>query len=337
MRLLALAQAYLDARGLVHWAFAELPGTVQNRLAGEGISLHRIDEPPGSPGDARATGAVARAVGAEWLAVDGYHFDAEYQHAAKGSGVSLLVLDDLGEQPFYPADIVVNQNVHAETLSYQVPPSTKLLLGPRYALLRREFLSLRETLRPVSDRVEHILVTFGGSDPDNLTGLALGALATLRLAETTIHVVLGGANPHREELSRLAAQLPSRVNLLYDVRDMPQLMATADLALAAAGVTALELALCGVPAVLCAIATNQEAALQAMEERGTAISIGPAHCTSADIIRTAVLRLLHDPDMRRSLSARSLEMVDGGGVWRVLDAMFPAAGFPVKQDSARDE
>lgn len=322
MRLLALAQAYRDMGGAVHWAFCELPGSVQHRLSAEGITLHRFDAPPASLEDAQATARIAKAIAAPWVVIDGYQFTPSYRRTLKAAGVFLVALDDLGRQPLFDADIVVNHNIYAETLAYRVNPGTRLLLGPRYVLLRREFRSLRATSRPVTSPVRRILLTLGGSDPSNTTALALQALKTMPLSDTTIDVVIGGANPHRNTLEQFAEQAQHKIRLHYNVQDMPSLMATADLALCAAGTTALELAFAGVPAILCATADNQEAALRAFQEQGAALSIGLAESLTVDTIRTALLQLIHDEVLRHTLSSRARALVDGEGAGRVLHAMF---------------
>lgn len=323
MRLLALAQAYRDRGGPVHWAFAEMPGRVRERLLADRICLHELDVRPGSAADAQATVQIAYSVAAPWVVLDGYRFDAQYQRTVKATGVSLLVLDDLAKEPLYDADIVVNQNVHAETLNYRVRPTTRLLLGPRYVLLRDEFRTLKGIGRSSASSVRRILVTFGGSDPENLTSRVLEAVDAMALAEIAIDVVMGSANPHIETVRRLVANARSHVRLFCDVDDMADLMAEAGIALSAAGVTALELAFTGVPTILCATSENQEPALAAFQAHGAALSIGSARSVSNDTIRAAVSRLLRDEALRLTLSVQAQNLVDGAGTTRVLQTMFP--------------
>ena len=57
----------------------------------------------------------------------------------KQAGYRLLVIDDYNHLDYYCADIILNQNLHAFGLSYLCEPYTRLLLGPRFALLRKEF------------------------------------------------------------------------------------------------------------------------------------------------------------------------------------------------------
>ena len=82
----------------------------------------------------------------------------------------LLLADDYGHSVRYTAEIVLNQNLSADERVYENRAAhTKLLLGPRYALIRSEFLDRRRDLSPVAERARRILVTMGGADPDNAT------------------------------------------------------------------------------------------------------------------------------------------------------------------------
>jgi hypothetical protein len=53
-----------------------------------------------------------------WVVLDGYHFTLACQHAVRDAGYHLLVIDDYAHLPEYSCDILLNQNLGAETLSY---------------------------------------------------------------------------------------------------------------------------------------------------------------------------------------------------------------------------
>ena len=52
----------------------------------------------------------------------------------------LGIVDDFAHIPRYHADVIINQNLHASALKYRATPQATYLLGPRFALLRPEFL-----------------------------------------------------------------------------------------------------------------------------------------------------------------------------------------------------
>ena len=77
---------------------------------------------------------------------------------------------------------------------------TRLLLGPSYAMLRREFQAMREWRREIPAVGRTLLITMGGSDPDNFTLRLIKALAEISLPDLEITVVAGGSNPQLADL-----------------------------------------------------------------------------------------------------------------------------------------
>jgi len=175
MRCLALAQAWQDGGGDAVFVLATESPNAEARLTAEGFEVVYINAKPGSAEDARLTTKLAHKYGASWVVVDGYHFGGDYQKIIKEAGLNLLFIDDYGHAGYYPADIVLNQNIHADEDLYRNRASyTKLLLRTRYVLLRREFLRWQGYKREIPEIARKMLVTMGGSDPQNVTLKVLG-------------------------------------------------------------------------------------------------------------------------------------------------------------------
>lgn len=235
MRCLALGQAWQDAGGNVVFAMAESTPAVDARLRCEGMEIVQLDVSPNSVQDVRKVKALAGDRRAAWVVVDGYQFDSEYQRSLKNAGLKLLFVDDLGQCERYFADIVLNQSVHASEEMYANHEIyTRLLLGPRFAMLRRDFQPWTKWRREITPNGHKVLVTMGGSDPDNVTAIVLEALRALEIDELEVVAVLGGSNPHVDSLERFASQSPS-IRFLRDAPNMPELMAWADIAVSVRG------------------------------------------------------------------------------------------------------
>jgi UDP-2,4-diacetamido-2,4,6-trideoxy-beta-L-altropyranose hydrolase len=134
-------------------------------------------------------------------------------------------------------------------------------------------------------------------------------------------VLIGGANPHREALERAAAACPHPVEPAVDVLDVPERMAWADLAVAAAGGSSWELARVGTPQIAIVLADNQRPAGRALGEQGLAVSLGWHADVSTGDIAGAVAGLAADAPRREELSRRGQALIDGRGALRVLSAM----------------
>jgi UDP-2,4-diacetamido-2,4,6-trideoxy-beta-L-altropyranose hydrolase len=318
MRCLALAQAWKDRGGACLFVLGEETG-LEGRLVGEGMEIARVAALPGSAADAAQTVAQARDRGARRMVVDGYCFDAGFQSALRAAGLIVLFVDDYGQADRYEAELVLNQNLYAtEALYPSRRDGTRLLLGTRFALLRREFTATRPAEREFAGPARRILVTFGGADPDNLTQTVIEHAVALPGQHETV-VLVGASNPHRAALERAAAG-SSTVSLVSNASDMPARIAWCDVAIAAGGSTAWELAYLGAPMILAVLADNQTPVARSLADAGAAIDLGRAPEFNRRL-RDELGSLLSDGARRRSLSDAGRAILDGRGAERVVEEL----------------
>jgi UDP-2,4-diacetamido-2,4,6-trideoxy-beta-L-altropyranose hydrolase len=339
MRCLALAQAWQDAGGRALFAMAEATTAIRAKLSAESCEVVTISSSIGTLNDAAETIAVGKDREAEWIVVDGYNFTDDYQCALKESGFKLLVLDDYGQARHYYADLVLNQNVSAsESMYASRNPDTEALLGPHYCLLRREFSAWRDWKRKVSQAGRRVLVTMGGSDPENVTTRIVDALALLTLEDLEGIVVVGGSSPHSEleERSRFPLDKLNKIIVRRDVTNMAELMAWADVAISSAGTTCWELCLLSLPAILVDVAANQTALAQELSRRHCAIHLGRPEDFTPVQLASQLESLLNSWETRDALSVRCRELVDGKGAQRVVSAMRSAIRLrPMRENDSR--
>lgn len=321
MRCLALAQAWRARGGSARFLMADPPPSLQDPLAAEGVVLESLGEEPGSLRDAAATAERARRLGVEALVVDGYAFGPAYRAAAREGGAPMLVVDDLGGDERWEADVILNQNLHARASMYaDRPPGADLLLGPSFALLRSEIRSAA-ALRPedrAAEPVRTLLVMFGGADPVDATGQFLPAVANLD-PEVAVRVLVGPANPRRATLARLAGETAGRLEVVEAGPDhpYPRLLADADLVVTAAGSTCWELCFLGIPFVTVVLADNQAAIAASLQEAGASIDLGPHGEAESAALAKMLERLLADSGLRRAMGRAGRSLVDGRGAERV--------------------
>lgn len=334
MRCLALAQAWQDVGGRAIFALAEATPAVEARLQSEGCEVARLEVEVGSSADAAATASLAQGNGASWVVVDGYEFGADYQSILKSRGLKILFVDDNGHAAHYSADLVLNQNAHAsETFYPSRDASTRLLLGPRYAMLRREFTKWRDWKREIPTVARKVLVTMGGSDPDNVTERVVHAILAEPALEATI--VVGGSNPHLPRLQTQIAAGRSNVRLAENVTHMPELMVHSDVAISGAGTTSLEMCFLGLPALLVVLADNQRPAAEELGRRGAIVNLGEGTDLGAAVLSLQLASLVNSQELRNTMSARGRELVDGFGAERVVRALRPSA-LRIRRATAED-
>jgi UDP-2,4-diacetamido-2,4,6-trideoxy-beta-L-altropyranose hydrolase len=321
MRCLALAEAWMDTRGQVIFVSACASPAIENRLEIKGILVIRICQDAGTSGDAAETIRLAREHGADWIVVDGYQFDSAYQKSIHASGLFLLFIDDFGHADRYYADLVLNQNVYADLSFYPAhEPSTRFLLGTQYALLRKEFLDWAGWKREIPGRARKILVTFGGSDPGNVTLEVLNGITILDLCELEVIVIVGGANPNATLIEEAVRIFP-QFRIVRNAENMPELMAWADVAISAGGSTCWELAFMGLPAILYPIADNQTFITKKLIELHAAAGFPPGALPAAVDLGAFISAFLENRQWRQELSAMQKTLVDGTGAGNIVTIM----------------
>ena len=275
MRMIALAQAYLRRGGSVSMASVNCPERLVERVHGHGITHHTIKATqPGDSEDAELTVELAKELGAQWLVVDGYHFDYAYQKHVKNSGLFLLCTDDHGYSERWHCDAILNQNLDADLrVSYKNDLSeANILAGASFCLFREEFLG-SQSVKPKWDTIESLLVTLGGSDPENATEATLQLINQACARPLNIRVLAGADNPHIERLCSFESH--HQVEVVQNATNMPEQYAWADGIISAGGSTCWEWLYLGLPGAIVTIADNQLPIVRALtEERSAALPLG---------------------------------------------------------------
>ncbi|MGA2200433.1 MAG: UDP-2,4-diacetamido-2,4,6-trideoxy-beta-L-altropyranose hydrolase [Terriglobales bacterium] len=322
MRCLGIAQAWQDIGGKCLLAAYDLNPSMEGRVRSEGIAVINPKKGDGGSEDASELVELARQENAEWVVVDGYHFNTAYQRAVKAAGFKLLFADDYGHARSYVADIVLNQNAGAsETLYQQREPYTQLLLGLHYFGLRREFEKWGRWERNIPQVARKVLVSMGGADLDNVSLQVLEALQAVENENLEVVLVIGGNNPHRQSLEHAASLCNLPIRGETNPARMPELMVWSEFAVSAGGGTCYELAFLQVPMLLITIAQNHEHTCQVLAAEGAAIHAGWFHSLDRNRLAMSIQKAILDRALRKSLIENGRRLVDGKGAQRVVKSM----------------
>ena len=321
MRCLALGQIFRKVGEGSVFVMCQITPSIRVRLESEGFGIKVLNCIPGSADDVEQTLLVLKDVSASWIVLDGYNFNAAYQLTIKDSGKNLLFIDDNGCVSHYYADVVLNQNIHAsEKLYSKREPNTTLLLGTRYALLREEFLMWQGWKRQIPAIAQNMLVTLGGSDPENVTKKIYDAIIQLEFNQLNV-IIVAANNQYSDQMKFLIEKSKVNISLKSNVEKMSDLMAWADIAISAGGTSTWELAFMGVPMITVAIADNQCHIVEELSKDRVAVNAGWHKDITPSMIAEKISELICDPKKRSEMSQRSQALVDGNGADRVLKAL----------------
>lgn len=254
--------------------------------------------------------------GTDWLVIDGYDLTPTMGSSPDNPDVKRLVLDDLGAR-VGEAALVLNQNLYAGPAGPTQAPDGELLAGPTYALLDAAYANAPPP-RAQPRVVNRILVTMGGSDPQDASSVALDAVRRLR-PRPEVRLIIGSAHRAPGSLARVAVE--DGVEVVRNASTLVEHLAWADLTVTACGSTVLEAACMGRPIVGLVVADNQVKVASAVEREGLGIVAGRHPSLDPARLCHAIEGLMSDQDARVSAAVRGPALVDGRGAGRVEQAM----------------
>jgi len=275
--------------------------------------------------DAEHTQAVLREIGGvDWLVVDHYALDARWERQMRPQAARIMVIDDLADRA-HDCDLLLDQTPGRAEEDYRelVPDACKLLTGAQYALLRPEFARLRPSAirrRQRQEKVQRILVNFGGSAPEEISRKVLWAIAEAAPADIIVDFATGTSDPDAAGLTALAKEMPQEVNFHGFDADMAQLMHDADLAIGAGGVSALERACMGLPSIVLLLAENQQDNTRRLQARNAAL-VCPE--PGEEQLGRLLGRLLQQPETWQAMLKDCATLTDGLGASLAAAALLP--------------
>lgn len=241
-----------------------------------------------------------RAFGAHTVVHDELDTDPGELEAERRAGMKVVVFEDNG-----PGQDVADLAFNELRSGSHTNPTRNRYYGPDVYCLREEFRYAKR--RDFRESVERVLITFGGTDPSDLTFKVLQALAGI--VNVPVTVVAGKGFSDYTRLDSEAGALVSRghqVEVLRDVSMMSEVMAQADLAFSSAGRSLYELAHMGVPGIVLAQNDIEMHHTFASIENGF-LFLGKGTDVSIEAIAQAFASLINSRALRFAMRTRMLD------------------------------
>lgn len=314
MRCLALAHVLRRQGHQVTFACRQHPGNLIPTVEAAGFTVLTLpatcDGQPNLPGylawlgcsqeaDAGATLALLEQ-DIDWLIVDHYALDDSWERRMRSRCRFILAIDDLANRN-HDADLLLDQNAlpNADTrYSGRVPTHCTQLIGPGYALLRDEFFT-----PPPPHLTRHgVLVSFGGADTHDLTGLTVRTLSQAFPTLKADIVVTANYGPLADLRHWCAQHPPLTLHVQCDY--MAQLMHHNQIMIGAGGAMHWERCVCALPALVVTLAENQRATTRFLAEAGACVWLGDGAVLNSTKLSTALQQLLSAPQQLAEMATR---------------------------------
>ncbi|MDH5716650.1 MAG: UDP-2,4-diacetamido-2,4,6-trideoxy-beta-L-altropyranose hydrolase [Spirochaetia bacterium] len=310
MRCLTLAEALKEKQAEVEFICLDLPGNLASFIKTKAFAINMVSN------NLQAL-SILEEKRPDWLIIDNYDIDESWEKKTRPFVKKIMVIDDLANRK-HDCDILLDQNYGAEELGYEkiVPPNCKLLLGPKYALLRKEFLEARDKIRQDKNdkyEINKIMIFMGGSDPENITEKALDAVLDFNLH---IDVVIGASNPHKQKLEKKIIKYKDVV-LHTQISNMAEIMANADLCIGAGGSATWERFCIGLPAITVITAENQRVITEKLSSVGLVENLGWNQEVTHDMISSCLQKMIYSSHKLYIMSDMGMKIVDGKGTKKV--------------------
>ena len=278
MRCLTLAQMLKENGVDVQFISRKHEGNLIDKIRSRGLNVYELDTSTNSAVDNKLEHShwlettqeqdaddcinILKAEKTDWLIIDHYALDEQWQKKLKPYYKKILVIDDLADRK-HQCDILLDQTFGRQNKDYKalVSKDCKLLLGSQYALLRPEFAKWRgySLERRSNPKLKQFFINMGGIDVVNFTENILDELEICNLPnDLNIIVVMGENAPHLKSIKLKADKLPYNTEIKVNVDNMAEIMANSDIAIGASGATSWERCCLGLPTIQIVIAENQK-------------------------------------------------------------------------------
>jgi spore coat polysaccharide biosynthesis predicted glycosyltransferase SpsG/CMP-N-acetylneuraminic acid synthetase len=238
--------------------------------------------------------------------------NSEYIGFLKDKDIFIVNFEDLGEGA-KKADLVINALYRRKNFL------ENHYWGKDYYILREEFHLVGK--KEITKDVKNILISYGGTDPNNYTEKVLDILENLKIQDLKVNAILGLGYKNVEKLKQKAKNYSFEVNVKQHINHISKYMHEADIALTAAGRTVYELASMGVPTIV--LVENERGLLHtfASEENGI-INVGLGTKIPDKEIKNALIRLIDDYELRKRNNILMLDNNLRSGISNVLGLIF---------------
>ena len=232
-------------------------------------------------------------------------------------GIKICIIDDATDRRL-AADLAFYPPVPQVARLDWSGSSCAVYSGWEWVILRSLFSNLSE--RKPNLKLQ-LLISMGGSDPLNFTSTSIAGLDRLDI-DVQVTVIIGPGFANKAAVAKTAARSRHQILVLENPANIAGIMVDADFALTAFGMTAYELAVCGVPALYFCLSADHAVSAEAFTRAGVGVSLGYRGDISTDDVTEQVQVLLSDRPMLSVMGHNARSLIDGAGARRIADIIL---------------
>lgn len=246
--------------------------------------------------------------------VDSYNFRHNFLLQIKKNSLT-VGFDDFSKFDL-AFDIIINISPTAKKIDYN--KFKFLLLGEKYQIIKRDILNTN--YYKFNKKVKNLIILTGGDDYKKVTNKICNYLnhSPILLKNKIIcNFIVGPYSNISIDISNY-----KNINFHFDPKNLTDLMSKADLAITASGQTLYELCYLGVPSIAFLAGEDQKLNMNSLSKKNVIFQIGDS--TSKKFIfklNIALIKMIDDFKMRKILSEKSKNLIDGLGSERISNEL----------------
>jgi len=268
----------------------------------------------------------------DWLVVDHYGLDQKWETLLRPHVKNIMVIDDFLNRA-HNCDILLNQNYFLKnnnTYKGIVAPETRLLLGPKFALLSKEYLMARRKRKIHKGIINRVLIYFGSCPAQDVIEKVLEAFTLIKLKPLKFDIVLG-AYEESQGLINVDNSMRDKIKYYTTIPSLHELMLKADLSIGAGGTTTWERFCIGIPSIVISTDENQEISAKALAKDGYHLYLGPAEYLKTNKIVKALKFFVDSPNSLKKITKIGKSLVDGKGIQRAAEILIKRKNMDYKK------
>jgi spore coat polysaccharide biosynthesis protein SpsF len=318
MRTVSLAEALRDREGLGIAVLSGVHADGDSVVARQIFEAHKIPvvlKPAGKTEEAFIADEIARTKAAALVLDVRTPLNRGTLEGFKSRGLRIVTIDDASDRRL-AADLAIYPPVpQAEKLDWRGFNGERMT-GPDCVLLSPAIVRASKERSGWTSKAPRVLVSMGGSDPKNLTGVIAAACTRTLGDEMPIDVVIGPSAQNAAELVDWLKKLTGIV-IHRTPKNVASLYAQASLAVISFGVTAYELAALGIPALYIALTEDHRQSALGAEKLGFGRLVAMADDLLPSKVAAQAANLLSSPGELAHMSAAGRATVSGEGAERI--------------------
>ena len=320
MRCMALADT-LQKNFEINFITRSLEGSLISDIQKKGFGIFRFysnSEKINEKNDAQKTISLIKKHGGKKniLIIDNYQLSKKWETYVKPFVHKLIVIDDLSNRS-HNCDLLIDQNLHTKVNGLYkglIPSNCIKLIGPKFSMIRKEFRMMRKSVKPRTFPIKKILVSFGGSDIENQTPVALNSIKKMN-GKINVDVVVGKANKCKKTL-KIFCNKNKHFTYYEQIDNIADLMLSSDLSIGSSGSTTWERCSLGLPAIVSISSNDQRDTANSLSKKKCVINLGDVKKVKESSYINAITNLKKN-DLR-NMSKNSMSLVDGNGTQRIF-------------------